>query len=560
MHEGVSLTHLMTILVLQLSLIVVVAKLFGFLTVRYLKQPSVLGELVAGMIIGPYALGSIPLPFLGGVPLFAITHSADLPVTAELYGFATVASIVLLFLSGLETDLKTFLRFAGTGSLVGLGGVAATFFLGAGSAIVFIPEVHGFMDPKALFMGIIATATSVGITARILSERRKLSSPEGVTILSAAVLDDVLGIILLAVVAGLVRSGNHGAESVNWNLVGRIALKAFGFWLGSTVIGIILAPRLTKSLKGLKDLDTLAMIAFGLALLLAGLSEMAGLAMIIGAYVMGLALSSTDVAEDIRHRLEGVHNFIVPIFFCVMGMLVDFSVIPGVLLYGLVYTALGILGKLLGCGLPAMIGGFNGRGAFRIGAGMLPRGEVTLIMAGIGFSVGVLDSGLFGVAVMSMFLSSIIAPPTLVRAFRGGSGFKKTLDLGTDLDLKTISFDLPSASLAEFVMNRLLSAFRAADFFPRRLDHRKPVYIVQKDNLRFTLYQENASIALNVPPSQENFARLLLTEELLALKELFRNVETLSGSDTMERDILAAMFGADEADDSASEEDRSDQS
>jgi Kef-type K+ transport system membrane component KefB len=345
MHEGASLTHLMTVLVLQLSLIVVVAKAFGFVATRYLKQPSVLGELIAGMVIGPFALGSIPLGFLGGEPLFAIPHGAALPVTPELYGLATIASIVLLFLSGLETDLKTFLKFAGTGSLVGLGGVLATFFLGAGSAVIFLDRVTSIMDPAALFMGIIATATSVGISARILSERKKLSSPEGVTILSAAVLDDVLGIVLLAVVVGLVRSGGGTSSGVNWGLIGRIALKAFGFWLGSTVIGILLAPRITKGLKGLKDLETLSMIAFGLALLLAGLSELAGLAMIIGAYVMGLALSSTDVAEDIRHRLEGVYNFIVPIFFCVMGMLVDFSVIPEVVVYGLAYAFLGILGK-----------------------------------------------------------------------------------------------------------------------------------------------------------------------------------------------------------------------
>ncbi|PIE04012.1 MAG: sodium:proton exchanger, partial [Spirochaetales bacterium] len=350
MHESASLTHLMTMLIFQLAVIVMAAQIFGYITVRFLKQPSVLGELVAGMVIGPFALGGIPLPFLGNVPLFEIPFHSTLPVTPQLYAFATVASIILLFLSGLETDLKTFLRFAGTGSVVGLGGVVLTFFLGAGSALFFIPSVHSIMDPPALFMGIIATATSVGISARILSDQRKLSSPEGVTILSAAVLDDVLGIILLAVVIGLVKHGKGSGGGVDWSQVGRIALKAFGFWLGSTVIGILLAPRLTKGLKNLRDLDALASIAFGLALLLAGFSEMAGLAMIVGAYVMGLALSSTDVAEDVRRRMEGLYNFIVPIFFCVMGMLVDFSVLPRVALYGLVYTALGIFGKIAGCG------------------------------------------------------------------------------------------------------------------------------------------------------------------------------------------------------------------
>ena len=530
-------------LVIQLALVILSARAFGILCSRCLKQPSVLGELAAGMIIGPYALGGIALPFLGGEPLFPVPPGAALPITPELYGFATFASIVLLFISGLDTDLKTFLRFAGTGSLVGLGGVVFNFVLGAGSAAVFIPSVSSVMDPAALFMG-ICTATSVGISARILSERHRLSSPEGVTILSAALFDDVLGIVLLAVAAGLVRTGGAASGGPNWALAARIALKTFGFWLGSTVIGIILAPRLTSSLKGLGDLESLTVIAFALALLLAGLAEGFGLAMIIGAYVMGLALSRTDVAEDIRRRLEGVYSLMVPVFFSVMGMLVDFSALPGVLLYGSIYTALGLAGKMLGCGIPALFGGFNLRGAFRVGAGMLARGEVTLITAGLGLSLGVLDAGLFGVAVISVFISSIIAPPALIRAFRGGSGFRKTLNTAPRGDIRTISFDMPSSALSNLVLERLLTAFRQADFFPRRVDHRKPVYTVKKDAANLTLFRDGSTITANVPPDQESLVRLLLVEEILSLKELFRNAEKVAGSDRMEREMLGGLFGS----------------
>ena len=530
-------------LIIQLALVILFGRAFGILCSRCLKQPSVLGELAAGMIIGPYALGGIALPFLGGEPLFPVPPGAALPITPELYGFATFASIVLLFISGLDTDLKTFLRFAGTGSVVGLGGVVFNFVLGAGSAAVFIPSVSSFMDPAALFMG-ICTATSVGISARILSERRRLSSPEGVTILSAAVFDDVLGIVLLAVAAGLVRTGGAASGGPDWALAARIALKTFGFWLGSTVIGIILAPRLTRSLKGLGDLESLTVIAFALALLLAGLAEGFGLAMIIGAYVMGLALSRTDVAEDIRRRLEGVYSLMVPVFFCVMGMLVDFSVLPGVLLYGSIYTALGLAGKMLGCGIPALFGGFNLRGAFRVGAGMLARGEVTLITAGLGLSLGVLDAGLFGVAVISVFISSIIAPPALIRAFRGGSGFRKTLNTAPRGDIRTISLDMPSSALSNLVLLRLLTAFRQADFFPRRVDQRKPVYTVKKDAANLTLFRDGSTITANVPPDQESLVRLLLVEEILSLKELFRNAEEVVGSDRMEREMLGGLFGS----------------
>ena len=151
---------------------------------------------------------------------------------------------------------------------------------------------------------------------------------------------------------------------------------------------------------------------------------------------------------------------------------------------------------------------------------------------------------LFGVAVMSMFISSLVAPPVLVKVFKGGSGFKKSLDVGDKHALKTISFEMPSISLADFVITRLLTAFRQADYFPRHIGHGKPVYAVQKDDVHITLLRDGITITANVPPSQETFVRLLLTEEILSLKELFRSVEKVAGSDEMERDMLAGLFGA----------------
>ena len=322
------MTHLMTILVFQLALIIILARILGWLFPRYLRLPKVLGELVAGMIIGPYALGSIHIGILQG-PLFALPPGGELSVSLELYGFAVVASIVLLFMSGLETDLPTFLKFSGKGSLVGVGGVVFSFVLGDAATVIFMPSVTSFMDPAALFLGTLSTATSVGITARILSEKRKMSSPEGVTILAAAVLDDVLGIVLLAVVVGISKvSTTHG--DIPWRHIGFIALKAFGFWIVSTVVGVIIAPKLTKGMKRFKSMDTIASLSFGLALFISGLAELAGLAMIIGAYVIGLALSQTDVAHEIRKKMHGVYEFFVPVFFAVMGMMVNFSAMKGV--------------------------------------------------------------------------------------------------------------------------------------------------------------------------------------------------------------------------------------
>ena len=217
-----------------------------------------------------------------------------------------------------------------------------------------------------------------------------MSSPEGVTILAAAVLDDVIGIVLLAVVVGISKvSSTHG--HIPWAHIGYIALKAFGFWIASTVIGIIVAPKLTKGLKKFKSMEIITSISFGLALFLSGLAELAGLAMIIGAYVIGLALSQTDISHEIMKKMQGIYEFFVPVFFAVMGMMVNFSAMSGIWVFGLVFSMVGNSRKDAWLWTSRhFFAGFNLRGAFRIGCGMLPRGEVTLIVAGIGPFIRVL--------------------------------------------------------------------------------------------------------------------------------------------------------------------------
>ncbi|HNQ97535.1 MAG TPA: cation:proton antiporter, partial [Treponemataceae bacterium] len=410
-NEGSVAEH-MSLLVLQIGVILFAVRFFGFL-VKKIGIPSVLGELLAGVIIGPFALGAIPLP---GLPLGLFpVQASTLAVSTELYGFATVASILLLFASGLETDLALFLRYSVAGGIVGLGGVIFSFSLGgiAGMLLLDAP----FMDSRCLFLGILSTATSVGITARILSDQKKMDSPEGVTILAAAVFDDVLGIIMLAIVLGFVTavSGSSSAHGVDPALIGMIAAKAFGIWLGFTALGLVFHKQLARFLKLFRHSYDFSICALGIALLLAGLFEKQGLAMIIGAYVTGLSLSKTDIATVIQERIHGLYEFFVPLFFAVMGMLVNvrelFSV--DVILFGLLYTLLSVASKVFGCGLPALGLGFNVKGALRIGAGMVPRGEVALIIAGIGITAGILNDQLFGVVIMMTLLTTLFAPPLL---------------------------------------------------------------------------------------------------------------------------------------------------
>ncbi|MFP4329350.1 MAG: cation:proton antiporter [Spirochaetaceae bacterium] len=529
--------HEMTVLVLQLAVIIIFSRLFGYLFERFLKQPRVLGELVSGMVIGPYALGRIHLGFLEQ-SLFTVAEGA-IPVSPMLYGFASVASVVLLFLAGLETDLPTFLKFSVPGSAVGLGGVVGSFLLGSYAGVLFLPDVNSVMDPTALFLGTVSTATSVGITARILSEKRQMSSPEGVTVLAAAVLDDVIGIILLAVVVGIARA--HGTGAVDWGSVGSVALRAFGFWIGCTFLGILLAPRLIRRLKALRSMELIGGFAFGFALLLAGLAESAGLAMIIGAYVVGLSLSQTDVAGEIREKMEGLYEFLVPIFFAVMGMMVNFQALGQSLLFGLIFTVAAALGKVVGCAVPAFAVGFNLRGAARIGAGMLPRGEVTLIIAGMGLSAGAIGQDIFGVVVLTMLISSVAAPPLLVATLRGGSGYRK--ESGAEGRRSSqITLELPGEAVADFLRGRILRAFREEEFFVNRADLTSQIYQIRQDQTLITLVQRGTTLALSYAPEKDQLVRLLVLEEILELKEMLESLQKSQSPGRLGEDLLGGLF------------------
>ncbi|MCF7941285.1 MAG: cation:proton antiporter [Spirochaetia bacterium] len=538
------MTHKMLILVLQLGLIILATRLSGWFFSRKLKQSQVLGELAAGMLIGPYLLGAVHIPALEG-PLFAITEGT-IPVSPELYGLATVGSVILLFVSGLETDLKTFIKFSGKGSAVGIGGIVFSFLLGSGVTVLFNPAVDSIMHPTALFLGTISTATSVGITARILSEKKKLSTPEGVTILAAAVLDDVFSIVLLSIVIGMTAVAAAGG-SIQWGPIGVVAVKAIGFWLVCTVIGIIAAPHIIKGLKYFESLELIVGASFGIALVLAGLSEMVGLAMIIGAYITGLSFSQTDAAHEIREQIQGLYDFLVPIFFCVMGMMVNFAAMADVIWFGLAFTVVGLIGKLFGCGIPAYLAGFNLRGSVRIGVGMIPRGEVALIIAGIGLSAGVIGTDMFGVAIMNMLIASVAAPPLLIKSFEGGSGYRKAL--GEKEEAISIELEFPTELTSSFLRRSLIDGFRREEFFVNRLDHSAQVYQIRKERMIFTLMQQKTRIIVNTPPEHEQLIRLMMIEELLTFKEFLSGLETMKSPDMMGAELIMGMFARAEAHD-----------
>ncbi|MEE9248053.1 MAG: cation:proton antiporter [Dehalococcoidia bacterium] len=422
------LLETVTQLVFQLAVILILAKLGGEVFTRYLRLPAVIGELLVGVAIGPYALGDVIdlgtiIPGSGLGKLFERPEIPTEAISLELFSVSQIAVIVLLFVVGLETNLTQFMRYARPASVIALGGVIFPFFFGAYATVLF-GFADGIGDPKALFMGAVMTATSVGITARVLSERKKLDTPEGVTILAAAVIDDVLGILALTVAVGVADTqiiGEGGLlvkkGEVSIGAVLEVAWKALAFlvvWFGG---GLLVSKYVSRFVMSLRVTGAGIAIALGLAFLASGLAESFGLAFIIGAYATGLALSNTEMAKVLEEPFSALYNALVPIFFVVQGMQVDVTAFGNAIGFGVTLSALAIVSKVLGSGLPALGLGFNAIGAARIGFGMLPRGEVALIIAGIGLTKGVIGVELFGVAIFMTIVTTLLAPIVLVPLF-----------------------------------------------------------------------------------------------------------------------------------------------
>ena len=429
----------------MLSVILVAAKVGGEIAERYLKIPALIGELGAGIIIGPHALGGIRFFDLAG-PMFhevgpyiseAASHAGDAVEPAipfALYFVGQLGAVLLLFEAGLETDRKQFLRFIRPAMAVAIGGVVFPFALGVLVTLWFGYATFNSVEEAipALFVGAILTATSVGITARVLSDISRLDSIEGVVILAAAVVDDVLGIVIVAIVVGI------NAGDTDPNSVILLIVKAFGFWLGLTLIGSILANRISRMTMWFKSDGSTLVLAITLGFIAASVAEVYfGLAMIIGAFSMGLALSATVLKEYTIFAIRNGGSILVPVFFCIIGMQVDLTAIAEsenlgrLALFALAVTVIAIITKVAGAGLPVMAVGFGKQRSWRIGLGMLPRGEVALIVAEIGRASGIIGRDIFTVAIVMTVITTIIAPIFLVKAFgRDGSSSRGSTPAG----------------------------------------------------------------------------------------------------------------------------------
>lgn len=393
-----------------LAIMLVGAKLGGELFER-LRQPTVLGELLAGVV-------------LGNLVLFGFTAIEPLKSNAVIAAIAELGVIILLFEVGLESDLKEMAKVGWSSLLVALLGVIAPLFLGYGVSAYFNPDASRLLH---LFIGATLCATSVGITARVFKDLGKLATREARIILGAAVIDDVLGLIILAVVAGAIQAVSTGV-SVSWWEVGMIAGKALLFLVGSIALGQFVVPRVLRDAGRFESRGVLLTLAISFCLILSWAAAKLGLAPIVGAFAAGLVLDEVHYKparapkeRDLLELLQPVSQILVPIFFVAMGMQVDVRFFGRfeLLAFAAVLTLAAIVGKQI-CSL-----GVLDRGADRltIGLGMIPRGEVGLIFAGIGatlmlpnatgLSEPVIGPATFGVVVIMVMITTLVTPPLL---------------------------------------------------------------------------------------------------------------------------------------------------
>ena len=289
-------------------------------------------------------------------------------------------------------------------------------------------------------------------------------------------------------------------------------------------------------LKCFKSHQAIATLAFGLAMILAGFFEYMGLAMIIGAYVMGLALSRTDLKHMIQETLSPVYTFLVPIFFCVMGMMVDCSALMSkpVLYFGAIYTALAVIAKIAGCALPSFFCGFNLLGSLRIGAGMIPRGEVALIIAGLGLSNGYLSQEIFGIGIMMTLITTVVAPPMLVGLFNvnraGIRGKRKTNTEGS----RPFSFQLASESVAQLMAERLVKVFQKEGFFTHLLNPEENIWAIQMDDFEISMRLNKDTIHFECTPDEESLIMTAWMEVVGEIREISQSIAKPVRKDTLE--------------------------
>ncbi len=380
----------------DLAIIVIAAKCLG-IAARHVKLPQVVGEIVAGLLIGPSVLG-------------LVEQSDFLTVMAE------IGVILLMFSAGLQNKISDLLKTGPRAFLIACAGVFVPLIMGAILYMAFYGASPWGSESfyKALFIGVIMTATSVSITVETLREMGKLSGSCGTAIMSAAIIDDVLGILVLTFVIGF---RDPTVQPV------QIVMNTVLFFVFAVVVGILLYKVFQKIDQAYPHTQRLPILGLGLCLLMAYIAETCfGIADITGAFVAGVILCNLSDSEYIEQKMDITsYMFFGPVFFASIGLKTVISgITPQMICFTVSFIAVALLGKIVGCGIISKLCGFSSRDSLCIGVGMMARGEVALIVAQKGLNVGLMDAELFTTVILLIIVSSIVTPILLKICFGGG--------------------------------------------------------------------------------------------------------------------------------------------
>ncbi|WP_141500912.1 cation:proton antiporter [Paenibacillus luteus] len=372
--------------ILYLALIIVFTKAAGHLSVK-LGQPSVLGKLIAGILLGPALLGWIQ-------PNDFISH------------FAEIGVLLLMFIAGLETDLEQLRQNWKAAFAVAIGGIILPFIGGYAIGAVF-----GMTNAEALFLGLLLCATSVSISVQTLKEMNQLGSKEGTTILGAAVVDDVVVVVMLAVMMSMLGAGDTVSIPM---LIGKKLL----FFIVVIAVSLWIIPPFMKLISRFKVTESVVSAALIACFSFSYFAEEMGVAGIIGAFAAGIAISQTTFKHQVETKIEPIaYALFVPVFFVSIGLNITIEGIGSQLWFILVLSIIAILTKLFGAGVGARLSGFNNHSSLAIGAGMISRGEVALIIAASGLESGLLLPQYFTSVVMVVIVTTLVTPPMLKVVF-----------------------------------------------------------------------------------------------------------------------------------------------
>ena len=385
---------------ISLGILLFAAKLMAELFHR-IKLPIVLGELLAGIIVGPFALGSLPL--VDGEPLVVLDETVR--------HIGEIAAVVILFIAGLEITPREFLRGGAAAFTVGSLGVVVPFFVGYYAFTAF-----GIEALQSILIATALTATSIAISIQVLTELGKMQSKEARLILGAAIVDDILAIAVLSVVVTMVQTGN--TEPAIFDII-LLIMQVLGTFAVILIVSVLVIPRILHTERLWKSKGSLEGIVTAAFFAAAGIAAFLGLSPIVGAFAIGMAVASTRIIGQVHEYVDKLQIIFAPLFFAIIGAQVDLrGVNLDVLFLAGIIIAIAVVTKLIGCGLPSLLFLKDKARSMRVGIGMISRGEVGLIVAGVGVSSGALTNDIYTAVIIMVAATTIITPVWLKFAYQ----------------------------------------------------------------------------------------------------------------------------------------------